>query len=257
LTLERQQAGDLSQVELNIANLAYARARIDHASAESARVGADQLLRAIVPGQLPEVWPELPEALPDVSVEQADADALLSRLPEIQVQRANVLAADARVDLRERERRAKPTVGLMAGTEEDESLIGISFSMPLNVRNRFTYEVAAAQAEKRAAERQADDIEARARGRLITATERYRLTLDAWRSWAQTGQTNLGQQSELLQRLVAAGELSTTDYLVQLNQTLDTAASALELRRQMWLAWLEWLAAAGRIEAWLGISTGD
>lgn len=254
LTLQRQQAGDLTQVELNIANLAYAQAKIDHASAESARAGADQSLRAIVLSQVPTVWPNLPQMLPAVSPERLEADALVFQLPEMSAERANVSVAEATVELRERERRAKPTVGLVAGREEDESLVGVSFSMPLNVRNRFTYEVAAARAEQRTAEQRLMDIETRARRRLIAATERYRLTRDAWQSWVATGQPNLGQQSDLLQRLVEAGELSTTDYLVQLNQTLDTAASAIELRRQLWLAWVEWLSASGQIDRWLGIA---
>jgi len=55
-----------------------------------------------------------------------------------------------------------------------------------------------------------------------------------------------------LQRLWEAGELSTTDYLVQLRQTLDTKESALELRRSMWQAWFEWMSASGQIETWLG-----
>ena len=255
LTLQRQQAGDLTQVELNVANLAYAQADIEHASAESARAGADQSLRGIVLNQVPQQWPDLPQVLPAVSSEQLNADALVFQLPEMRVERASVSVAEATVDLRERQRRAKPTFGLIAGREEDESLVGVSFSMPLNVRNRFTYEVAAARAEQRTAEQRASNIETRARRRLLAATERYRLTRDAWQSWVATGQPNLGQQSDLLQRLVEAGELSTTDYLVQLNQTLDTAASAIELRRQLWLAWVEWLYAAGQIDQWLGIAT--
>lgn len=255
LTMQRQQAGDLTQVELNIANLAFSQAEIEHASAESALAGADQSLRAVVLTQVPSVWPALPEELPGIVSEQLDSEALLAQIPEIRVERANVAAAAARVDLRDRERRAKPTFGLAAGTEDDESLVNLSFSMPINVRNRFRFEVAAARAEQSVAEQRAENVETRARRRLLAATERYRLTRDAWRSWIQTGQPNLGQQTELLQRLVEAGELSTTDYLVQLNQTLDTAASAIELRRQLWLAWVEWLSAAGQIDFWLGIAT--
>jgi cobalt-zinc-cadmium efflux system outer membrane protein len=174
-------------------------------------------------------------------------------LPEIRAIRAEVSVADGRIDLRERERKAKPTLGLTAGTEEDESLVGLTFSMPLNVRNRFSHEIAAAHADRNATERLYENAHNRARARLMAATERYRLTRDAWDSWLQSGQPNLEQQSDLLQRLVTAGELSTTDYLVQLNQTLDTAASAVELRHQLLLAWIEWLAASGQTDTWLGM----
>jgi outer membrane protein, heavy metal efflux system len=253
LTRQRQQAGDLTQVELNIANLAEAQADIEHAGAESAKAGADQSLRAVVTAEAPDSWPELPQTLPDVGARALDFDAMVAALPAVLETRAESSASAARVDLRERERKAKPTIGLTAGTEEDESLVGLRFSMPLNVRNRFTAEIAAARADRNAAEQIVANAEIRARRRLMAATERYRLTREAWNSWLESGQPNLDQQSDLLQRLVTAGELSTTDYLVQLNQTLDTAASAVELRHQLWLAWIDWLAASGQTDAWLGM----
>jgi cobalt-zinc-cadmium efflux system outer membrane protein len=256
LTLQRQQAGDLTQVELNIANLAYAQAEIEHASAEAARAGADQAMRALVATPAQTDWPDLPEALPTIAIQPSQIEQLLAGLPEIRGTRAAINVAQARIDLRERERRANPTLSLTAGEENNESLVGISFTMPLNIRNRFQYEVLAARSERTQAERQADNAEVRARRRLLAGTERHRLIRDAWESWLTTGEPNLGQQAELLRRLVTAGELSTTDYLVQLNQTLDTAASALELRRQLWLAWFEWLIASGQIEAWLGLEEG-
>jgi cobalt-zinc-cadmium efflux system outer membrane protein len=256
LTLQRQQAGDLTQVELNIANLAYAQAEIEHASAEAARAGADQAMRALVATPAQTDWPDLPEALPAIAIQPSQIEQLLAGLPEIRGTRAAINVAQARIDLRERERRANPTLSLTAGEENNESLVGISFTMPLNIRNRFQYEVLAARSERTQAERQADNAEVRARRRLLAGTERHRLIRDAWESWLTTGEPNLGQQAELLRRLVTAGELSTTDYLVQLNQTLDTAASALELRRQLWLAWFEWLIASGQIEAWLGLEEG-
>ena len=253
LTRQRQAAGDLTQVELNIANLAEAQAGIEHASAESAIAGADQSLRAVVTTQVPDSWPALPLALPEIEAAMPGIEMMVTSLPEIRAAQAELNAANARIDLRERERKAKPTLGLSAGTEEDESLVGLSFSMPLNVRNRYDDEVAAARADRNAVERHAENIENRARRRLVAATERYRLTREAWDSWLESGQPNLDQQSDLLQRLVSAGELSTTDYLVQLNQTLDTAASAVDLRHQLWLAWIEWLAASGQTDAWLGM----
>ena len=60
LALQRSQAGDLTQVELNSANLAYAQAEIAHAAAESARAGVDQSLRAVVPIPVSAEWPSLP-----------------------------------------------------------------------------------------------------------------------------------------------------------------------------------------------------
>ena len=256
LTLRRRQAGDLTQVELNSANLAYAQAEIAHATAESALTAADQALRAVAPAPPPASWPALPVELQSITADGPTLELLLAELPEIRTRRAEAAGAAAAVELRVRERRANPVVSLGVGEEDDESFIAFNVSMPLNIRNRYVQEVAAARAEQTMFEREAENTELRARQRLLAARERYRLTHEAWVSWRQSGEPSLAGQAELLERLVLAGELSTTDYLVQLNQTLDAAMNALELRREFWRSWFEWLDASGQTDAWLGLDTG-
>jgi cobalt-zinc-cadmium efflux system outer membrane protein len=60
------------------------------------------------------------------------------------------------------------------------------------------------------------------------------------------------RKGDLLQRMYEYGELRTTDFLVQLRQTLDTRESALDLELTMWRAWFEWLTASGQVNNWLG-----
>ncbi len=256
LTLQRRQAGDLTQVELNSANLAYARAEVAHATAESALAAADQALRAVAPSPAPEAWPALPVELQPAPSDPGIVERLLAELPELRARQAEIARARATVELRIRERRPNPTVTLGAGEEDQEHYVALAFTMPLNVRNSYNHEVAAARAELSLFERSAENTRLRARHRVLAAGERYRHTREAWLSWQRSGEPNQTQQAELLERLVQAGELSTTDYLVQLNQTLDAAMDALELRREFWRAWFEWLGASGQIDAWLGLDTG-
>ena len=49
------------------------------------------------------------------------------------------------------------------------------------------------------------------------------------------------------------GELPTTDYLVQVQQTLATEGASLTLRRDLWQSWITWLRAAGQVNQWLGL----
>lgn len=256
LTLQRRQAGDLTQVELNSANLAYAQAEVAHATAESALAAADQALRAVAPPPAPPAWPALPLDLQPVPGDPGMVERLLAELPELRARQAEVARARATVDLRVRERRPAPTVTFGAGEEDQEHYLALTFTMPLNIRNRYNHEIAAARAELSLFERAAENTRVRARHRMLAASERYRHTREAWLSWQRSGEPNQSQQAELLERLVQAGELSTTDYLVQLNQTLDAAMDALELRREFWRAWFEWLGASGQIDAWLGLDTG-
>jgi cobalt-zinc-cadmium efflux system outer membrane protein len=58
-------------------------------------------------------------------------------------------------------------------------------------------------------------------------------------------------RTALLGKLWRAGEISTSDYLVQLKQSLDTALSGLALESQAWQAWFDYLTAAGRLTDWV------
>jgi cobalt-zinc-cadmium efflux system outer membrane protein len=66
------------------------------------------------------------------------------------------------------------------------------------------------------------------------------------------GAGSLTSQTNMLERLWHAGELNTTDYLVQLQQTLATRMAASEQRGVVWEAWIAWLAASGQVDTWSG-----
>ncbi len=251
LARRRFDAGDLNQVESDLATLALTDARIQQATAAAGLAEARQVVRSLSPHAPPGRWPTLPAQLPKLPTSAADPEALVLTLPDVQAARRQVDATDATVDLRRRERRPDPTISLAGGKEDDDTMVGLNLSIPLFVRNRFNHEVTAAMADRDQAQQIADDLLQRARARLISATERYELARDAWQDWESTGQVSLTRQSDQLQRLWQAGELSTTDYLVQLRQTLDVRASALDLRQTLWRAWFEWLSASGQVTHWL------
>ena len=252
LAQRRFDAGDLAQVELDLARLASTDARIQKATAGAGLAEARQAVRNLTPRSAVAQWPRLPEALPALPNSAEDPQSLVLALPEVLAARREVETADAVVELRRRERRPDPTLSLTGGDEDGESLVGVNVTIPLYVRNRFSHEVTAALAERSQAQRLADDVMQRAHARLVSAAERYELSRGAWGDWASTGQASLTRQTEQLKRLWQAGELSTTDYLVQLTATLDVQESALDLREALWRAWFEWLWASGQVDAWLG-----
>lgn len=256
LAEKRRQAGDLSQVELDLARLARTQATLQLSQMASDLAAAEQALAAVT-GEPRREWPLLPADLP--ALQTLDADALLTNLPALRAQQARVGAARATVTLRTRERRPDPTVGVRAGQERafrngnDDAygVAGLTLSIPLYVRNSFRAEVQAAGAELTQAEQSLQDNYRRARAQLLSAADRYRLSRGAWRAWLQTGQASLGSQVSLLERIWQAGEMSTADYLVQLNQTLDTRSDALDVQGRLWTAWADWLVASGQADTWL------
>lgn len=255
LAERRFDTGDISQIELDLAVLAYTNSRIRQATASASVAETKQAVGSLAVGSPPDEWPAVQSELPPLTIASSDASDLVMSLPHVRAAQQRVAAAAARVELRERERRLDPTLTLRGGTEADEALVGLNVTIPLPVRNRFTHEVTAASAERRQAQQEAANVSRQAYARFQGARERYQLARTAWADWQESGGVSLRRQTDLLWRLWEAGEISTTEFLVQLQQTLDTRESALELRAALWKAWFEWLMASGQIDNWLG--TGD
>jgi len=251
---KRLEAGDLSQVEYDVTNLAYVDSRLQRAVTAAALSTFTQQVRALVPNSAPSSWPLLQQELPHIERDRTHLNLLLVQLPEVMQTRYSVDMASALVNLRRKERRLDPTLSLRGGTEDDASLLGLNLSVPLPIRNSFGYEVDVAVAELEQAQYVADDTLRRARARLTATYENYTLAREAWQQWQHLGQQSLKSQADQLRALWETGELSTTDFLVQLKQTLDTRRSALELKLTLWEAWLGYLTASGQVDDWLGYS---
>ncbi len=253
LAKRRFEIGELDQMELDQALLSLTEARIQKAMAAADLSEVRQAVYNLV-SRTPEAqWPSLPAKLPELPGQNADPKVLVQALPEVVAAQHRVNMADAVVALRRRERRPDPTLSLTGGYEDGERLIGLGLSIPLPIRNRFAHEVTAAMAERDQAQKLADDTVQMAQAFLVGAAERYELSRSAWGEWEQLGRKSLDRQSEELRRLWQAGDLSTADYLAQLEQTIHVRESALDLHSQVWRAWFEWLLAAGQVDAWLGL----
>jgi len=252
LAEKRHQAGDLGQAELTLAQLALAEARMQRTRAASQLMETQQQLITLVNSDSSD-WPGLPDTLPTLDLADENIDELLHQLPILQEQLSKIAAAKARIHLRSREQRADPTIGVRGGREDSESLIGVTLSIPLFVRNNFRAEVDVASAELIQIESESQNTARKARSELFASAYRYQLLHETWNGWLQTGQSSLSSQLSLIQQLWQAREISTAEYFMQLNQTLNTRTSAIELRQDLWRAWIDWLLATGQVNTWLGL----
>jgi len=252
LAKQRFDAGDLSKVEVDLANLTYAQARFKLADAISQQARATQNLIALS-GSINNNWPSMLASFPDPehSYLSQNIDQIVQQLPQMRAITARVKSAQANIKVQAGQGYINPTIAFRAGKEEQDTLLGLTLSIPLQVRNNFQAEVNAANAQMIQAEREAIDAYRKLKSRLEIATVSYTLSRDAWLAWQQSGADTLSEQIKLLERLWKAGELNTTDYLIQLKQTLETKASAIEQRGRMWTDWSEWLIASGKIAQWL------
>ena len=248
---QRYQAGDLSQVELNLARLAYNQSLMEQAGILSDAAESREQLRVLL-GSMPQTLPLLPEQLPEPELEE-NLEGFLQQLPEIRAQLAGVQAAKQQVEIRKSEKAWDPTISVTAGTEGDDDLIGVNLSIPLNIRNTFSAEVDAAQQDLIASEQRTQLAYRNARGELIVTTERYQNLLHAWNNWRDNSRNSVGQQLKLIKQLWQAGDISAADYLLQIKQALETQAAGLQLRNQLWQVAFNWMRQTNSIDSWLNI----
>ena len=249
----RYQAGDLNQVEFNLAKLAHSQALMDQVNNLSQSVEARENLHALL-GVQPDSLPVLPENLPKPILPD-DLEAFLQQLPIVSQSLAEVKIAREKVNLRKSEQAWDPTIGLSVGKEGEESLAGITLSIPLNVRNNFNAEVEQAQHAFIAQEQRTHLAFRNTRAKLLMLHHRYLNLHNTWQNWNRQSQDTVKDQIQLIKKLWKEGDISASDYLLQLKQALEIQASYFELRNELWRAAFEWMSLTASIDKWLHIDT--
>jgi outer membrane protein, heavy metal efflux system len=252
---ERQfAAGDISGPERDLVLLARDEAVAEQASLVADAAAARETL-ARAGGNVPlSSAPTLPDEPPPVPVPHALAELEVTDLPELVVARAEEATAEQRVLVAKHDRCADPTLTVRGGTIDSEAgkgtVIGLAISIPLFVRNNFRAETEAARFDADSANAlvrsQRQDLLARAESAFST----YAAMRAAWLSWRSSRGTDLTTRSKVLERLWTAGELSTSDYVLQLKQTLDTALAGAALEGRLWQSYFEYLYAIGELDSW-------
>lgn len=246
LAEQRYAAGDITQSEQELARLSLAEAIMQHASngAELIQARSDFFRLS---GEALNLDLRFPEKLPTTLSDSEDDDSLVNNHPEFkaaylaaQISRKQILAIDL-------ERKVDPGFSVTAGREDDESLIGIAFTIPLQLRNNFDNSVDVARAQSLQSEQQAQQVYRILQARIKSARERYLLVSNAWALWLSRGSVSLQQNIDLLEAQWQSGEMNTGDYLQQVQQTLDTRITSVELHGSVWSAWVEWLSASGTL----------
>lgn len=258
LAEQRLKVGDISSPERDLAGLALGEAQIQQASLLGNEAAARAALMAIH-GDAANLSPALPQSLPPAS---ATVPSLaLDQRPEVVKARAQQNRADAGVQAARRARLPDPTVSLTGGHVRNgpinDRVVGVSVSIPLPVLNTGRADLDAASAEADVAAADMRSQEWLVRAQLQEAQARYDALLGAAKAFRAGRAAAFEERTALLEKLWRAGEISTSDYLVQLKQSLDTALSGLELESQAWQAWFDYLAAAGRLNDWIDGRTQD
>lgn len=245
------KSGDIAQDALDQASLAYAEAISQQASEEVALTRAKQQLIAIAQ-TASRYWPHLPRHLPKpLKPSSSTRQNWFRKLPILQVYNARVATAQASVRVAQTETKPDPTISLRGGTEDKEPLVGVGLSIPLFVRNNFQDQVRAASHQAIAIEQIRMNVYRQVKAGLQGDLSRYQILYAAFYQWHRASKHSLQGGMDLLNRLWSAGELSTTDYLVQLKQRIDSQIAGQELKGKAWQMWFSVMEASGQLNPWL------
>ena len=248
-------AGDISGLERDLAQLSRAEAQAEQAGLIGERAQAEAVLRAL--GSDPVAVASLQPG--NMTLPPSSGIAVrVDDLPDVQAGYAAADAAAREVEVAKRNRLGDPVVGVSSGRLRlpggvSDTVVGVTLSIPLNVRNTYRAEVVAARAEADAARADADQLRLAFASNQTRAVESYAAARSAWQTWQDNRGTDVERRASLLERSWREGELSTTDYLLQLNQTLDTQQAGAVLQAQVWKAYVDYLDAAGQLERWVGL----
>jgi outer membrane protein TolC len=245
LVEKRQQAGDLGGIDAELTFLSLSKLLAQVAEAESAWQKAEAEVQELLAEWSPEkggvpdnFWPS------EVSV---TPDKTFLKHPSVASAHGRWQSLKKEAEMVSRAARAEPTVGINAGRDGEENVVALSFSIPLNVRNNFS-------AATRAAEETA--LEAEAHYQAIYRKQRFHWRAEhaAWqryerqfRRWQMLVKGRVENSAELLQRQWHTGDLSTTDYLLALNQRAESLLAGIELEKQTRLSLTEVLRHSGSL----------
>lgn len=222
----RRQAGEITDLDQNLARVAFARARSAAEVAEAQRESALGKLAVLVGAGASDTIalrgtlapPDLPARL--AAADRADARALAR---EGDVARAELAQAVAN---------GRPELGVFVAYQREDTasivLGGLSLTLPL--WNRADGDKAAARARERTAGEAYAAAVRIADRQLADALAVYTTTQQAVASFEQDALPVLDDSEQLLQKTIDAGQLAISDYLVARQEILDGRRDYLERR---------------------------
>lgn len=246
------RAGDVGKPDVDIAKLAQLEAEGERRAAEAERLSAQLDLSRLCACERGEV-PALPELIPSPpDLGEADIERLGDQSLDVAIAKTRVGAARGTYDFAQRSRIPDPTLSVGIGQEDGQQLYRLSLSIPIPVLNSGEAEARAANHGLAASEVDLRRVAQETASRVRTSYEAYKSAYLNLQSWRGEGSAAVAARFDQLRRLLAARELTTTEYLVQLRETLSAASRGLEAERSAWAAFADWIAVTNALPASLG-----
>jgi outer membrane protein, heavy metal efflux system len=249
LVAERQQVGDLGQVDAELTYLSLSQTLNTNAQAQVQLKQAQAQVKELLPNWTPElqVLPEQGLTTYNEQVSQLTQQQWLNQHPLVLAAKAQwqVSKGDAQQSLLAT--KADPTIGFRAGKTDNENTFGVSFSIPLNIRNDFTAEARSANQQAIAAESSFRAVKRKQKFDIQASTDSLLAYKKHYLRWQKLMQGRGKRSEDLLQKQWQSGDMSTTEYLLALQQRANGLSAGIELQSQFQLSQITWLLQIGQI----------
>lgn len=245
LVEKRKQAGDLGSIDAELTFLSLSQQLLQVAEVEVALQRAQTQVRELLPewsperGGIPtEFWPPQLDSVTDKELLKHPTVVSAYDLWQSFKEEAKVIKRATKVE---------PTVGVNAGRDGGENVVGLTFSIPLTIRNNFNAEIRAAESKALEAEARFQALLRKQRFDWQAAHSTWQRYAQQYRRWQTVAQDRVENSAQLLERQWRSGDLSTSNYLLALNQRAESLLAGIQLEKQTQQALTEVLQQSGRL----------
>ena len=227
---KRTNSGDLGQLDAELAYLS-----LSQQFGQSARIHA-QLRR--VQAQIRELLPDWNNN--DITLSQIqsnqfidkNADVWVDKHPLIEAAKAQWEISLLAAEIANKNKKADPTFGIEAGKIGSDSVLSLSFSMPLFVRNNFSSQYKAANQQAMSDEANYHAVRRKQLFNIKASQSVLNEYQKRYKRWQLLMQGRDKNSASLLQKQWNIGDISTTQYLLTLQQRTEGLLAGIELQQE-------------------------
>ncbi|MGI2104199.1 MULTISPECIES: TolC family protein [Shewanella] len=246
LVKDRQKAGDLGQVDAELTFLSLSQMLNVTAKAQVQLKQAEAQVKELL-----QDWTPDKEVLPAQGLTISNyqlSPQWLQQHPLVLEAKAQWQIAKSNAQLSMLEAKADPTIGINAGKNAGDNVLGVTLSMPLNIRNNFSAQARAANQQALAAEANVHSIMRKQRFAIQSSTDTLLTYQKNYQRWQQLMDGRGKRSGDLLQKQWQSGDVSTTEYLLALQQRAEGLKAGIDLQSQFQLSQIDWLLQVGQIK---------
>lgn len=242
---EKSKVGLLAELDQQILKLNLSQAIVDIAKNQLKLQSAEIRLNELLPNWSPQI-----KILPENGLGFTNYtfnEDWIKEHPNVQLAHAQFLRKQAIAKQTIKQTKADPTLGINTGKNGQDKILGISFSLPINIRNNYSQDIKAAYSESYAAEAAYRSLY---RKQLFTAKANYealQLNQQYFKQWQSTTQQSATIILQLLKQRWDSGDISTSEYLLALNQRANALYSGIKLEENLRLKEVSYVLSIGQL----------